>query len=108
MSEQPGNGNNNRLLAAAGYPIPLIPLIVLLMEDKRNLPFLRFHAVQSLALSVVLFVAGILLTAVTLGFGAICTPIFWLVTFWPAYDSYSGNYTQIPIITNFLKNQGWV
>jgi uncharacterized membrane protein len=108
MSEQPGTGNNNKLLAALGYPIPPIALIVLLMEDKRNLPFLRFHAVQSLALSVVIFVAGIILSAVTLGFGAICTPLLWLVTFWPAYDSYNGNYTEIPILTNFLKKQDWV
>jgi uncharacterized membrane protein len=107
MTEQTGT-DNDRLLAAAGYPIPLIALIVLLMEDKRNIPFLRFHAVQSLAISVVIFVAGIVLTAVTLGFGAICTPVLWLFTFWPAYDSYSGNYTEIPIVTNFLKKQGWV
>jgi hypothetical protein len=31
----------------------------------------------------------------------------WFVTFWPAFDSYKGNYTQLPVITNFIKNQGW-
>jgi hypothetical protein len=30
-----------------------------------------------------------------------------LVTLWPAYDSFQGNYTEIPVITNFLKGQGW-
>jgi uncharacterized membrane protein len=110
MTEQPVNSditNDDKLWAALGYPIPLIPIIVLLMEDKKERPFIKFHAVQSLAFNIALWVIIFIISAVTLGFGAICAPVLWLITLWPAYDSYQGNYTEIPVITNFIKNQGW-
>ena len=100
--------SDDKLWSALGYPIPIIPIIVLLMEDKRARPFIKFHAVQSLAFNVVIWVVGFILSIVTLGIGGLCLPLLWLVTLWPAYDSYRGNYTQIPVITNFIKNQGWV
>lgn len=110
MTEQPVNSditNDDKLWAALGYPIPLIPIIVLLMEDKKERPFIKFHAVQSLAFNIALWVIIFIISAVTLGFGAICAPVLWLITLWPAYDSYQGNYTELPVITNFIKNQGW-
>ena len=111
MEEQPQVSNevssDDKLWAALGYPIPIIPLIVLLMEDKKNIPFLRFHAIQSIAVNIALWVLIILLITVTFGFGGICAPLLWLATLWPAYDSFKGNYTEIPVITKFLKGQGW-
>jgi uncharacterized membrane protein len=76
------------------------------MEGKKNRPFIRFHAVQSIALNVVLFILMIILGITVVG--AICAPLLWFVTFWPAYDSYQGKYTELPVITNFIKNQNWV
>ncbi len=110
MTQQPGSTDitsDDKLWAALGYPIPIIAIIVLFMEDKKNRPFIKFHAIQSIIFNVVLWVLIFIISAVTLGFGAICAPLLWLVTFWPAYDSYQGNYTEIPVITNFMKNQGW-
>ena len=111
MTEQPVNPditNDDKLWAALGYPIPLIPIIVLLMEDKKARPFIKFHAIQSLAFNIAIWVLIFIISAVTLGFGAICAPLLWLVTLWPAYDSYQGKYTELPVITNFIKKQGWV
>jgi len=110
MSEQfsPEVTSDDKLWSALGYPIPIIAIIVLLMEEKKNRPFIKFHAVQSLAFNVALWVLIFVLSAVTLGFGAICAPLLWLVTLWPAFDSYNGKYTELPVITNFIKNQGWV
>ncbi len=111
MTEQPLNPDitsDDKLWAALGYPIPLIPIIVLLMEEKKNRPFIKFHAVQALAFNIAIWILIFIISAVTLGFGAICAPLLWLVTLWPAYDSYQGNYTELPVITNFIKNQGWV
>ncbi|RMF46747.1 MAG: DUF4870 domain-containing protein [Anaerolineae bacterium] len=110
MNEQfsPEITSDDKLWAALGYPIPIIALIVLFMEDKKARPFIKYHAVQSLVFNVVLGVLAIILSAVTLGFGAICAPVFWLVTFWPAYEAYQGNYMELPVITDFIKNQGWV
>lgn len=110
MSEQPVSPDvtsDDKLWAALGYPIPLIAIIVLFMEDKKNRPFIKFHAIQSIAFNVVIWVLIFVASFLTLGIGAICAPVLWLVTLWPAIDSYNGKYTEIPVITNFIKNQGW-
>ncbi|HSF81020.1 MAG TPA: DUF4870 domain-containing protein [Anaerolineales bacterium] len=109
MSEElssPDITSDDRLWSALGYPIPLIAIIVLLMEEKKNRPFIKFHAVQALALNVGLYILMVVLGITVVG--AICAPFIWLITLWPAYDSYRGNYTELPVITNFVKNQGWV
>ena len=115
MSEQERDvqvTEDDRLWAALSWiPVsplyPLVALLMLLMEEKKTRPFIKFHAVQAIAFNVVLWVLIFLVSFLTLGFGALCVPLLWLVTLWPAIDSYRGNYTQIPVITNFIKNQGW-
>jgi len=96
--------SDDKLWAALGYPIPLIALIALLLEDKKDRLFIRFHAVQSIAVNIILWIVIILLSLPTAG----CVSLLWLITLWPAYDSYQGKYTEIPFITNFIKKQGWV
>ena len=105
MEEQPQVSSNDKLWAALGYPIPVIALIVLLMEEKKAIPFLRYHAVQSLILNVVIWVLSFILIITVVG--SICAPVLWLVTFWPAYDSYQGRFTVLPVLTDFMKKQGW-
>jgi uncharacterized membrane protein len=100
--------NDDKLWAALGYPIPIVAILALLMEEKKDRPFVKFHAVQSIVFNVAIWVIIIILSAVTLGIGAVCAPVVWLVTLWPAFDSYNGNLTEIPLITDFIKNQGWV
>jgi uncharacterized membrane protein len=100
--------SDDKLWAALGYPIPIVSIIALLMDEKKVRPFIKFHAVQSLAFNVALWVIIFVVSAITLGFGAICAPVIWLVTLWPAWDSYNGNLTEIPVITDFIKKQGWV
>jgi uncharacterized membrane protein len=97
--------SDDRLWAALGYPIPLIAIIVLLMEEKKNRPFIKFHAVQSLVFNAVVWILIFVLSATIIL--ALCAPLLWLATLWPAYDSYKGNYTELPVITNFIRNQGW-
>ena len=109
MTEQFDNTeitSDDKLWAALGYPIALIAIIVLLMEDKKNRPFIRYHAIQSLGFNVVLFIIMILLSVTVVA--ACFAPLLWFVTFWPAYDSYKGNYTELPVITNFMRNQDWI
>jgi uncharacterized membrane protein len=100
--------DDDKLWSALGYPIPFLPIIALLMEEKRARPFIKFHAVQSLTLNVVLWVIFFILTVITLGLGSLCAPIFWLVTLWPAYEAYQGKRLELPLITKFITDQGWV
>jgi uncharacterized membrane protein len=111
MTEQPINPeitSDDKLWAALGYPLSPLAVIALLMEDKKARPFIRYHAVQSIAFNIVLYVLIAIISIVTFGIGAICAPLFWLVVLWPAINAYQGKYLVIPVITNFLQKQNWV
>ena len=101
----PDVNQDDRLWAALGYPIAIIAIIVLFMDDKKNRPFIRYHAIQALILNLAIYVLMTVLAVSVVG--AICAPFVWLVTLWPAFDAYKGNWTELPVITNFMKNQGW-
>ena len=100
--------DNDKLMAALSYPIPIVAIVILVSETNRVRPFQKFHAVQALAFWVVLIVVGIAFSLVTLGIGSLCFPLFWLVSLWPAYQAYQGEYMEMPILTDFIRNQGWV
>lgn len=109
MSEQPVNPevtSDDKLWAALGYPIGLIAIIVLLMEEKKSRPFIKYHAVQSIAANIVFVIVSIILGITVVG--ALCAPLIWLVFFYWAYRAYQGEIFDIPLVTNFIKKQGWV
>lgn len=107
MSEEPMNTDitsDDKLWAALSYVFaPIVGIIILLMEDKKARPFMKFHAVQSIAISIVMFVVVPIIAIPTLG----CGSVIYLVMFWWAYKAYQGEYVEIPVVTNFIKNQGW-
>lgn len=98
--------SNDKLMAALSYPIGIVALIILLVEDMKNRPFQKYHAVQALGVNVVLIILSIVL-----GWTVIlaCVPILlWFVTLYWAYKAYQGEYFEIPGLTGFLKGQGWL
>jgi uncharacterized membrane protein len=96
---------DDRLWAALAW-IPITPLwpifaiVALLIEDKKDRQFIRYHAVLSLALGVVL----IPLSIVTCG----CAAVIYVVFFYWAYLAYQGQIVEIPLISDFIRKQGWV
>ena len=48
--------DQDKLLAAISYPIAIVAIVILLVEDMRNRPFQKYHAVQALAVGVILLV----------------------------------------------------
>jgi uncharacterized membrane protein len=107
--------DNDKLMAALSYPIPLVALIILLVEDMKNRPFQKFHAIQALAANVVLWfiivIGGCILGAVTAFIGGLCGMIpvlLWFATLYWAYEAYQGKYFEIPWLTQFLKSQNWL
>ena len=46
---------------------PLIPIIVLLLEDKKNRPFIKYNAMQALIFSVIGYIVASVLSAVIIG-----------------------------------------
>ncbi len=117
--------DDDRLMAALAWlglailQIPLVSLVLLIAEENKRRPFQRFHAINSTIFWVVGFVYEIIamivyliLTFVTLG----CLGFFlWIIFFFPhlvafyyAYQAYQGKQTEIPFITEFARNQGWL
>ncbi len=101
MSQAPMSDitQDDKLWAMLGYVIPLIAIVVLFMEDKKNRPYVKFNAVQSIVATVALTI----ISTVTVGCGSI---LFFVMLYW-AYQAYQGQDVRIPVITDFIRNQGW-
>ena len=81
------------------YINPIISIIVLLMENKKSRPFIKYHAVQSLILGILAYV----LTPLC-GVGLLLA----IYMLYLAYKAYQGSYENVPVVTDFIKKQGWV
>ena len=117
-----GTSDNDRLMALLSYIITVIvPLIVLVTEGKER-PFQRYHAIQSLGVTVFWIVAavvlGILFTCIGAATGGIalllapCFTIIWLVPvvlhiYW-AILAYQGQLFDIPALSDFMRKQNWL
>ena len=117
--------DDDRLMAALAWlsmvilQLPIVSVIQLLSASTKDRPFQRHHAVTSLLFYVVGIayeaIAGVvftILTAVTAGCGAICLwPIFLVphaLGLYYAFQAYSGKRLDLPFLTNFAKQQGWM
>ena len=96
--------SDDKLWAALAYVFsPIVPIILMLMEDKKNRPFIKAHNAQALVLGVIMIIVVPILATFTCGIGAI---VWFIMLFW-AYKAYQGQYVTIPVVTDFCKNQGW-
>ena len=110
MTDQPSTEitSDDKLWALLAYVLtPIVPIIVLLMEDKKNRPFIRAHNAQALAWGLINLVAGTILTTVLFFCFGAPSLIIWLVGCYWGYQGYQGKLVKIPVITDFVKNQGW-
>lgn len=111
MTEEPINAepvsdvtSDDKLWAALAYLFsPIVPIIIMLMEDKKDRPFIKAHNAQALVLGILMAVVLPVIATLTLGCGFIIGLVMW---YW-AYKAYQGEYIQVPVVTNFVKNQGW-
>lgn len=67
-------------------------------EQER--PFIRRHALTSIVTGVVL----IPITIITLGFGG----FLYLVFFYWAYQAYLGQQVEIPVVSDWIRQLGWL
>jgi uncharacterized membrane protein len=110
MSEQPipqvvstDVTSDDKLWALLAYIFaPIVSIIILLMEDKKNRPFLRYHAIQSLALC-----AAYLITLVVV-IGCCLSPVYLVAIIYYGIKAYNGEYCVIPYLTDFCKQQKWL
>jgi uncharacterized membrane protein len=90
--------SDDKLWAALAYVFsPLIPIILMLMDEKKERPFIRAHNAQALVLGIITIVTS-----------AFCIGILvWLYSLYCAFQAYQGEEVEVPIVTNFVKGQGW-
>ncbi|MHB1293942.1 MAG: DUF4870 domain-containing protein [Anaerolineae bacterium] len=113
VSSEPSS--NARLMAALCYPLfPIVSIILLLMEDHKNNPFERYHAIQALGAGVVIWVVVFILSmvlsiTVILACLGILLPIAALVAMlWWGYQAYQGKMFEVPVVTKLMKKQNWL
>lgn len=108
MTEQfaPEITSDDKLWALLAYILsPVVPIIILLLQEKKDRPFIKYHNAQALVLGIVNLVL-----AIVLGWTVFlsCIPfIIWLVMVYWGIKAYQGEYVVIPVVTNFVKSQGW-
>lgn len=98
--------SDDKLWAALAYLFtPLIPVVLLLIEGKKDRPFIKEHLVQALVWGIVSIVLGFVLGA-TIVLACVAWVVWLPQIFW-AYKAYQGESITIPVITDFVKKQGW-
>ena len=91
--------SDDKLWALLSYIFGIVAVIVLLIEDKKNRPFLRYHAVNALMLWVLIFLTSFL----------VCPWFFvWIYAIILGVKAYGGEWVEVPGLTNFAKKQGWM
>ncbi len=113
MSDQPEVNDfapeitsDDKLWALLAYVLsPLIPVIILLLDDKKARPFIKAHNGQALVLGLVNLILGVVLSFTVV---LACVPfIIWIYMVYLGIQAYQGQYVTVPVITDFVKKQGW-
>ena len=98
--------SDDKLWALLAYIFsPLVPIILLLMEDKKSRPYLKFHGMQALILGI------IALLLYTVGSVILIGPCIGLALFiyqiYLGVKAYQGETIEAPVIAGYIKKQGW-
>jgi uncharacterized membrane protein len=101
---QPMNSDitqDDKLWALLSWLLWPIAIVMLLMDDKKSRPFIKYNAVLSLAFTVVLYVLGTITLGCLLAVGGIYAIVL-------AIQSFQGQWVTVPVLTDFIKKQNWV
>lgn len=90
--------SDDKLWALLAYVLsPIVPIIILLTEDKKNRPFLKAHNVQALILGIITIITSTFCIGI----------LVWFYQIYLGFKAYQGEYVEVPVISNFVKSQGW-
>ncbi len=100
--------SDDKLWAFLAYVFtPLVPIIIMLMEDKKERPFLKAHNAQALVWGLINVVGGTILSSVLFFCFGLPSILIWAVGVYWGWQAYQGQEVTIPFITDFVKGQGW-
>ena len=81
---------------------PIISIIVLLLEDKKNRPFIKYNGMQSLVVGAVSVLVSFT------GVGCIVSLALLVYQIYLGIQAYNGATVTVPLVTDFCKKQGWI
>lgn len=84
---------------------PVIPVVVLLWEEKKQRPFIRYNTLASTLWWLFYVIVGNILATSGIGF-LILAAGFIAAVYWGT-QAYHGQTVRLPVITDFIKKQGW-
>jgi uncharacterized protein len=100
--------SDDKLWALLAYVFsPLVPVIILLMPEKKNRPFIKAHNMQALIWGLINLVVGTILSGVLFFCFGAPSIILWAIGAYWGYQAYQGKMVNIPMLTDLVKNQGW-
>ena len=70
---------------------------MLLMEEKKKRAFIKFNAIQSIVLGILAYITA----HICIGF------LIALYMLYLAYVAYQGQDVKVPVVSDFIRNQGW-
>ncbi len=95
--------SDDRLWALIAYILaPWISIFILIFLRDQTSSFLRYHSVQALVWGV----SWIVLTA--LGIGICLFPLIIIYSVYLGIKAYRGDMVEIPFLTRFLYQMGWI
>lgn len=101
------SGLDQNLAGLLCYLAWFVTGIIFLVIEKEN-RFVRFHAMQSIMTSVILFVANIVLTAIPLfgwAFGLLLTPLYLILWIFMMWKAYQGEWFKLPVVGDMAEKQ---
>jgi uncharacterized membrane protein len=109
MTEQPiapDITQDDKLWALLSYIFsPLVPLIMILVEEKKARPFIKFHAVQALILGLLMDVLYLVLGWVFVGLCLGLALYVYMIVI--GIKAYGGETMTVPVVTDMIKKNNW-
>jgi uncharacterized protein len=84
---------------------PVLPIVTLFIDDKKNRPYVKYHNIPALILGVAEIVAITILSFIPIL--GMLTGFLWIINIIFAVKANSGVNIDIPVITEYSKKQGW-
>jgi len=115
--------DNEKLLGGLAYAsqilIPgVMPAVLLISQETSKSKFLRYHAVHGLALlvaTILYYIVAIIVNLIVSAFASCLLCLLWIAFLLPlpillyyAIMAFQGKYTEIPWLTEFLRDNKWV
>lgn len=105
--QQTSSGIDQNIAAVLTYVLGLITGIVFLLIEKEN-RFIRFHAMQSIAVSVMLIALSLILNMIPLiGWilSLLISPLTFILWVFLMYKAYKGEWFKLPVVGKFAEDQ---